>query len=43
VQGARKFATGLGRHGKFNVNPVAEKQDWQKELDKIKEDEANQK
>jgi hypothetical protein len=26
VQGAKKFAGGLGRHGKFNVSPVTEKQ-----------------
>lgn len=38
IQGAKKFASGLGRHGKFNVSPVAEKQEWQKELDTMVEE-----
>ena len=26
IVGAKKFAAGLGKHGKFNVNQVAEKE-----------------
>ncbi|TRY72496.1 hypothetical protein TCAL_10383 [Tigriopus californicus] len=37
IQGAKKFAEGLGKHGKFNVNKVVEPQEWQKELDEIKD------
>ena len=29
--GAQKFVKGLGRHGKFNVTPMAEPEDWEKE------------
>merc|ERR1719483_1671878 len=36
VQGAKKFTAGLGRSGKFNVNTVAEPQQWQKELEQLK-------
>jgi len=31
VEGAQKFIKGLGRHGKFNVTPMAEKEDWEVE------------
>ena len=41
IQGAKKFASGLGRHGKFNVSPLTEKQEWQKELDGIIEEEKS--
>ena len=43
VEGARKFASGLGRHGKFNVSPVTEKEDWQKELDSMVAEENKKK
>merc|ERR1739845_248205 len=36
IVGAKKFAAGLGKHGKFNVNQVAEKEEWQKELEEMK-------
>ncbi len=36
IAGAKKFAAGLGKHGKFNVNQIAEKEEWQKELDEMK-------
>jgi len=36
VVGAKKFAAGLGKHGKFNVNQIAEKEEWQKEFDEMK-------
>ena len=26
IAGAKKFAAGLGKHGKFNVNQIAEKE-----------------
>lgn len=35
IIGAKKFVSGLGKHGKFNVSPVAEKQEWQKEFDEM--------
>lgn len=35
IEGARKFVSGLGKHGKFNVSAVAEKQEWQKEYEKM--------
>lgn len=37
IQGAKKFAEGLGKHGKFNVNKVVDPQEWQKELEEIKD------
>jgi hypothetical protein len=43
IQGAKKFASGLGRHGKFNVSPMNEKQEWQKELDAIVEQDKQKK
>jgi len=36
IIGAKKFTAGLGRSGKFNVNQVAEKEDWQKEFEEMK-------
>ena len=42
INGAKKFVSGLGKHGKFNVTPVAEKQEWQKEFDEmIKDNKSN--
>lgn len=35
IRGAKKFMAGMGKHGKFNVEPVAEKQDWQVELEEM--------
>ena len=35
IKGAKKFVSGLGKHGKFNVTPVAEKQEWQKEFEEM--------
>ena len=43
IEGARKFASGLGRHGKFNVSPVTEKEVWQKELDQMVAEENKKK
>ena len=39
IKGAKKFVSGLGKHGKFNVTPVADQQDWQKEFDQMLKDE----
>lgn len=36
IVGAKKFAAGLGKHGKFNVNQITEKEEWQKELEEMK-------
>lgn len=36
IVGAKKFTAGLGRSGKFNVNQVAEKENWQKEFEEMK-------
>ena len=36
IQGAKKFSTGLGKHGKFNVTPAMEPQDWQTEFAEMK-------
>ena len=36
IVGAKKFAAGLGKHGKFNVNQISEKEAWQKELEEMK-------
>ena len=38
LEGAQKFMKGLGRHGKFNVNPVAEKEPWELERSAMKEE-----
>jgi len=38
IKGAKKFVSGLGKHGKFNVTPVAEPQDWQTEFEQMKKD-----
>jgi len=35
LEGAQKFVKGLGRHGKFNVNPPAEKENWEKEREEM--------
>lgn len=35
IEGAKKFVSGLGKHAKFNVNEVGEKQEWQKEYEEI--------
>ena len=37
IAGAKKFASGLGKHGKFNVSPKPE-QEWQKELQEMQEE-----
>merc|ERR1719219_1578457 len=36
IIGAKKFTAGLGRSGKFNVNQVKEKENWQKEFEEMK-------
>eukprot|EP00096_Caligus_rogercresseyi_P008681 TRINITY_DN27992_c0_g1_i1.p1 TRINITY_DN27992_c0_g1~~TRINITY_DN27992_c0_g1_i1.p1 ORF type:complete len:182 (-),score=58.45 TRINITY_DN27992_c0_g1_i1:91-606(-) len=36
IEGAKKFVKGLGKHGKFNVNPTVEPEEWQKEFAKMK-------
>jgi len=36
IQGAKKFMAGLGRGAKFNVNKVTEMEEWQKELEEMK-------
>jgi len=36
VAGAKKFMSGLGRSGKFNVSQVAEPEEWQKEFNEMK-------
>ena len=36
IKGAKKFVSGLGKHGKFNVTPIAEPQDWQTEFEEMK-------
>jgi len=36
IIGAKKFTAGLGRSGKFNVNQVKEKENWQKEFQELK-------
>jgi len=43
IQGAKKFVSGLGKHGKFNVSPVAEPQEWQTELENMKKELAEAK
>ena len=40
IKGAKKFVSGLGKHGKFNVTPVAEQQEWQKEFDQMLKDDT---
>ena len=42
IKGAKKFVSGLGKHGKFNVTPVGEKQEWQKEFEQMVKDEPKQ-
>lgn len=45
VAGAKKFMSGMGRSGKFNVNTIAPPEDWQKEFSEMKkkndEDKSN--
>lgn len=36
VAGAKKFMSGMGRSGKFNVNAIAPPEDWQKEFSEMK-------
>jgi len=36
VAGAKKFMSGMGRSGKFNVNTIAPPEDWQKEFSEMK-------
>ena len=43
IKGAKKFVSGLGKHGKFNVSPVAEPQEWQTELEHMKKELAETK
>jgi len=38
IKGAKKFVSGLGKHGKFNVTPIAEPQDWQTEFEQMKKE-----
>merc|ERR1719225_72228 len=41
LEGAKKFVKGLGRSGKFNVNPAVEKEQWEVEHETMKR-EANE-
>ena len=43
IAGAKKFVSGLGKHGKFNVTPVAEQQEWQIEFEELKKQELSKK
>ena len=43
IAGAKKFVSGLGKHGKFNVSPVAEQQEWQIEFEELKKQELSKK
>lgn len=43
INGAKKFVSGLGKHGKFNVTPVADPQEWQTELENMKKELAEAK
>lgn len=43
IEGAKKFAAGLGRGGKFNVTSVKEQTDWQKELEDMKKKKEDEK
>ena len=36
IQGAKKFSSGLGKHGKFNVTPAMEPMGWQEEFSEMK-------
>ncbi len=38
IDGAQKFVKGLGRHGKFNVNPAADKESWELEHEAMKKE-----
>ena len=42
ISGAKKFVSGLGKHGKFNVADAPE-QEWQKEFKKMKSKVAKEK
>ncbi len=35
IEGAKKFVSGLGKHGKFNVNPIVKKQQWEEEFEEM--------
>merc|ERR1719510_2462988 len=41
LEGAKKFVKGLGRSGKFNVNPAVQKEEWEIEHETMKK-EANE-
>jgi len=43
IQGAKKFTAGWGRSGKFNVNKVAEPEEWQKEFEEMKRQKLEEK
>ena len=43
IQGAKKFVSGLGKHGKFNVTPAVEPQDWQREFEEMKKKDKEEK
>jgi len=43
VFGARKFASGIGKHGKFNVNPAVDKQKWEEEYEQMEKEEKEKK
>ena len=38
LEGAQKFVEGKGRHGKFNVNPMGDRESWEIELEAMKEE-----
>ena len=42
ISGAKKFVSGLGKHGKFNVADPPE-QEWQKEFKEMKSKAAKEK
>ena len=42
ISGAKKFVSGLGKHGKFNVADAPE-QEWQKEFKEMKSKVAKEK
>ena len=43
IEGAKKFVSGLGKQGKFNVNPSVEPQEWQKEFEEMKKRDKEEK
>ena len=42
VEGAQLFIKGSGRHGKFNVTPMAEKEDWEVEREAMEKSAAEE-